>query len=133
MRARSARIVMSPYRGDCMPKKAIDQRVLSASWAEKMMTPCCTALLSSPFCTMRYRETPIRIYSTVHTGPNAQFGGVNEGFSSWAYHVGIAYMVKKEPITPARRGMAMQRIKSPAERIESLSIHIGRRDRSDGD
>jgi hypothetical protein len=42
-------------------------------------------------------------------------------------------MVKKEPITPARRGMAMQRIKSPAERIGVLSIHIRRRDRSDGD
>jgi hypothetical protein len=123
MRARSTRIMISPFRGDCMPKKTTDQRALTASWAEKTATPCRTARFSSPFCTTRYREIPIRIYSAVQTGPNTQFGGVKNGFWSPAYHVVIAGVVNNEPITPASKGITIQRIRSPAERREDLSMH----------
>jgi hypothetical protein len=122
MRTRSTRIVISPFWGDCMPKKANDQMALTASWAENMATPCRTALFSSPFCSIRYREIPIRIYSAVQTGPNTQFGGVKNGFSSRAYHVVIAGVVNNEPIMPASKGMTIQRIRSPEERREDLSI-----------
>jgi hypothetical protein len=122
MRARSTRIVISPFWGDCMPKKANDQRVLTASWAENIAAPCRTALFSSPFCSIRYREIPISMYSAVQTGPNTQSGGVKNGFWSRAYHVVIAGMVTNEPIMPASRGNAIQRIRSPAERREDLSI-----------
>ena len=35
---------------------------------------------------IRNNEIPKMIYSTVHTGPNNQFGGLNEGLFSVAYH-----------------------------------------------
>jgi hypothetical protein len=68
-------------------------------------------------------EIPIRIYSAVQTGKNTQFGGVKNGFWSPAYHVVIAGVVNNEPIMPASKGITIQRIRSPAERREDLSIH----------
>jgi hypothetical protein len=35
----------------------------------------------------------------------------------------IAGVVNNEPITPASKGITIQRIRSPAERREDLSIH----------
>jgi len=44
---------------------------------------------------------PISRYRVPHAGANSQFGGVKDGFCKAAYHVGIALIVKIEPITPA--------------------------------
>lgn len=47
---------------------------------------------------------PCRRYSVVQTGPNTQLGGLKEGFASSAYQVGIAGVVKRDPIPPAIKG-----------------------------
>jgi len=39
----------------------------------------------------------------VHTGPNAQLGGVQGGFFSLGYHLGIALKVKRLPMPPAAK------------------------------
>lgn len=39
-------------------------------------------------------------YSTVHTGPNTQLGGLNHGRASPAYQVGMASTVKTAPMMP---------------------------------
>jgi hypothetical protein len=46
---------------------------------------------------------PISKYRSVQAGANNQFGGVKDGFSSVAYHVGIASLVNIEPMIPAHR------------------------------
>ena len=52
---------------------------------------------------IKYAETPIKVYSKIHTGPNTQLGGLNAGFIKLTYHVGIAGTVKKEPTTPTTK------------------------------
>jgi len=47
------------------------------------------------------KEIPMRKYKIVQTGPNIQLGGLNAGFTSPAYQIEIAEIVKTEPITPA--------------------------------
>ena len=42
---------------------------------------------------MRQNATAIIVNRIVQTGPNTQFGGVNDGFAIWAYQVGIFGMV----------------------------------------
>ena len=42
------------------------------------------------------------VYKADHTGPNNQFGGLNEGFCMVVYQVLIASMVKNEPTNAAR-------------------------------
>ena len=39
-------------------------------------------------------------YKVVHTGPNKPLGGLNEGFTKAAYHVGISEKVKNPPKAP---------------------------------
>jgi hypothetical protein len=46
---------------------------------------------------------PISIYRSVHAGANSQFGGVKNGFSRFAYQVGMALRVNTEPMAPAHR------------------------------
>jgi hypothetical protein len=69
-----------------------------------------TVLSSQPFFHMRNNEIPIIIKSAVHTGKNTQLGGAKDGFRSVAYQVGIAGVVKYEPIKPANRQMNMLNI-----------------------
>jgi hypothetical protein len=49
----------------------------------------------------RKTATPIRTYRVTQAGANNQFGGVKDGFARVSYHVGIAGIVKIEPIRPA--------------------------------
>lgn len=44
---------------------------------------------------------PMRIYRSVHTGPNASLGGRSGGLSRLSYHVGILGIVTSEPMPPA--------------------------------
>ncbi len=37
----------------------------------------------------------------IHTGENTQLGGLNDGFSREAYHVGIEGVVNRDPTKPA--------------------------------
>jgi hypothetical protein len=41
------------------------------------------------------------VYRVIHTGPNTQFGGVNDGLFSVEYHVAMLGIVKTLPIIPA--------------------------------
>ena len=41
------------------------------------------------------------VNSDIQTGPNTQLGGVNHGIERVAYHVGMDWLVKIEPIIPA--------------------------------
>lgn len=100
-------ISISPARGDLSPKNAADQSTLRINWTPNIERAILTFPLSGPFCHTRKTEIPINIKSVVHTGKNTQLGGANEGFMRVAYQVGIAGVVKTEPITPASRQMAM--------------------------
>lgn len=42
---------------------------------------------------MRKADTPMRKYSSVHTGANTQLGGEKDGLTRNTYHVEIAEMV----------------------------------------
>jgi len=46
-------------------------------------------------------DIPISRYSVIQAGANNQLGGVKGGFSRVAYHVVIAVIVTKEPMSPA--------------------------------
>ena len=48
-----------------------------------------------------YKDTPIKKYRIIQTGPNTQSGGAKKGFSSVAYQTGIASKVNNEPNIPA--------------------------------
>jgi hypothetical protein len=48
-----------------------------------------------------YKDTPIRKYKVIQTGPNIQLGGAKKGFSSVTYQTGIASKVINEPNIPA--------------------------------
>jgi hypothetical protein len=58
-------------------------------------------------------------YSVVQTGPNTQLGGVKEGFTRWAYQVGMAGKVAKDPMAPAKREMLMENM-----RVEKRTLFI---------
>jgi len=45
----------------------------------------------------------MRIYKVVHTGPKSQFGGLKDGLTKPAYHVGIEGNVNNDPINPANK------------------------------
>ena len=113
---------MSPRNGERRPKNKNDQSVFARIWAAKNATACRTGAVPVPSFTTTKSAMPIRIKSVVHTGPKTHAGGAKDGFWSVAYHVGIASIVKTEPIAPARRGIAMQRINRPAAVRDFLFI-----------
>ena len=93
--------MISPPAGECIPKKTIDHIVFKKSCIMKIVNADFTTLFfRSSFQTIK-SEIPIIRYSTVHTGPNSQLGGLNEGLFSVAYHVGIESSVNTVPISPA--------------------------------
>lgn len=48
------------------------------------------------------------MYSVVHTGPKIQFGGLNDGFMSVLYHVGMDENVNKDPMSPADKQVTIE-------------------------
>jgi hypothetical protein len=100
-------ISINPARGDLSPKNAADHSTFRINWTPKIESAFFTFSSSIPFCHIRNNEIPIIIKSVVHTGPNSQLGGANEGFMRVAYHVGIDGVVKTEPRTPAIRQIAI--------------------------
>lgn len=87
----------------CIPKKTTDHKTFrnncSANNAALVLKFLFFALLRQT----RKNATPMRMYNAVQTGANSQFGGLNAGFASEAYHAGIDGVVKKAPMNPARR------------------------------
>jgi hypothetical protein len=62
------------------------------------------------FQTMK-SEIPIKRYSIVHTGAKTQFGGAKNGFFRFAYQVGMAEVVNREPTIPAASHKTMEIIR----------------------
>jgi hypothetical protein len=114
--AASSRMIASPAKIACMPKKTIDQRVLSTSWTAKTATPGRTAVLPGYSRTTRKREIPIRIYNAAQTGAKTQAGGVITGLVSAAYHDGMFGWVTSEPIIPANRETATEMTRRSTDR-----------------
>jgi hypothetical protein len=50
---------------------------------------------------MRKKAIPINRYSSTHTGPNSQLGGLKVGFCKLVYHVETELLVKNPPMIPA--------------------------------
>ncbi len=101
--ASSGTITTTPPHGQCSPKNTKDHSVFSASCTPKNIKAVCFDFLYFAVHT-RYRLMPISTYSSVHTGPKSQFGGLKNGFASSAYQVGIFAIVARLPIAPAKTG-----------------------------
>ena len=77
--------------------------------ANNKIAVCFIEAFTSAFQT-KYKAMPISIYKVVHTGPNNQLGGCQDGLFNAAYQLGISDAVKLPPIKPMARGMAMAMI-----------------------
>jgi hypothetical protein len=55
-------------------------------------------------------------YNADQTGPNTQFGGVQEGLTKPAYQVGIEGVVKSDPTKPAPKHMPIDTARPMNER-----------------
>ena len=87
-------------------KNRIDHSVLKNKWMIKIIIPVRAVLFCQPFCQIKYKATAIKIKSVVQTGANMKFGGLNSGLFKPAYHVGMAGVVKIDPMPPAPRQSA---------------------------
>ena len=81
----NARITAKAKPALCKPKNTGDQMALRISWIENTARAWTTRLV------LRFRQTaqaasPMHMYNAVQTGPNSQFGGLNEGLFNWLYH-----------------------------------------------
>ena len=101
MNIHSMMMTISPASGDLRPKKATDHSMFNASWMPNKVSPVRTFGVSIPMRQTMKSDIPMSMNSMIHTGPNSQLGGVNEGFLSEAYQLGMAAVVKTDPIIPA--------------------------------
>ena len=69
-------ILMMPPINDLLVKNTYDQRALAVSCIQNKVNAIVTPGVDSPSCQTRNAETAMRMYKTVHMGPNTQFGGV---------------------------------------------------------
>ena len=74
-----------------------------------------------PSSHIRNKDIPINIYRIVQTGPNIQFGGLNEGLLIVVNHVRTEEEVKRAPIPPAnwQITIAVKNLKAFMKRIIS--------------
>jgi len=91
---------MKPASGDFNPKNIIDHSILRINCITNITSAILTFLLCNPFLHTRNNAIPISKNRVVQTGANTALGGVKDGLFSVAYQVGIAGVVKKEPIKP---------------------------------
>jgi len=92
---------ISPSRGDFNPKNNNDHKAFRINWIANTTKKTFLVFdFNSSFQTM-YKDTPIRKYKIIQTGPNIQLGGAKKGFSNVIYQSGTASKVNKEPNIPA--------------------------------
>lgn len=65
-------------------------------------------LFFQPCFQIRKKDTPIRKYKIVQTGPKSQLGGEKKGLLRVAYHVGMALMVNGVPARPTNSQRIME-------------------------
>ena len=87
-------IITNPQYGFLSPKNTGVQIPFKKSCVQKIWG-------TFFFFQTKYKDTPIRKYKVVQTGPNIQLGGVNAGFTNSGYHVSIEPIVKYRPIKAA--------------------------------
>jgi hypothetical protein len=100
-------ITMRPAMGDLSPKKATDQKAFIINCIMNIIKATFTFGSPNPTRHTRKADIPISIYNIVQTGPNSQLGGLKDGFSRVAYHVGMEALVNIEPMKPAARQTPM--------------------------
>jgi len=100
-------ISISPPSRECSPKNITDHKTFKISCTPKMETAIFTSLLQIPLHHTRNSAMPISIKRDVQTGPNIQLGGAHAGFDRATYHMGIEYIVAREPMKPAIKGINM--------------------------
>ena len=94
-------ISMNAKNGDFRPKNITDQHTFKTNCIAKNQRAILAVWSSKVLRHKRKREIPINTNRVIQTGENTQFGGLKDGFSREAYHVGIEGEVNKDPITPA--------------------------------
>ena len=87
--------------GDLSLKNINDHAKFNANCAKNTITVALAKDLVC--CHTRYKDTPIKMYSNVQTGPKSQLGGLNPGFAKLAYHVGMACEVNTPATTPTAK------------------------------
>src|SRR5680860_1694243 len=78
-----------------------DQRAFRVNWLKKIFKASITLGLSVPCFQIKKAAIPMSINKLVQTGAKTQLGGLSAGLDKVAYQVGIAAVVKMEPIPPA--------------------------------
>lgn len=101
-------ISMSPARGDLNPKNITDHKTLRINWTAKMLRAILTLWSLRPLFHTRNAAIPINTNRVIQTGENTQLGGVNDGFSKFAYQVPTEVLVKMDPTKPAIWQMAIE-------------------------
>src|SRR5918998_2873566 len=125
-------------REDCGPRVRISARAIPGAWSPKNKIDHKTLSTSWPPNNARGRVTndslwrrhtnhpaiAIPRYSTDHTGPNSQFGGVKEGLTKLPYHSGIEGVVKVDPTSAAPKQAATNASNARAERAGPLRLRF---------
>ena len=104
----SSIISTNPNNGDFNPKNNNDHKAFRASWIPNTIKKTFLILGLDPFIQTVYKDTPIRKYRIIQTGPNMQPGGANVGFVNVEYQSGTASTVKIEPQIPADWQMSIE-------------------------
>lgn len=94
-------ISTNPSKGDLNPKNNNDHKAFSVSWIPNTVKKTFLILGLDSVTQTVYKDTPIRKYRIIQTGPNTQPGGANVGFVNVEYQSGTASNVKIEPKIPA--------------------------------
>src|SRR3954447_21668877 len=93
-------MTISPQPSWRRPKKVSDQPRLRPSWSHQSQSAALAVVVRARLLMRRrtsHAATDMKVYSTVHTGPNTASGGFQRGFRSVRYHVGIARAVLSPP------------------------------------
>ena len=106
----SATITTNAKKIFSAPKNMSDHVAFKARWSAKNPYARLSIVFFLPDMFLvwlsrisRKRESPIRRYNVVQTGPNIQFGGLKKGLVRVVYHVVIFGNVYKLPIKPGKK------------------------------
>jgi len=91
-----------------------DHSEFKMSWTAKAQSANLVLLSLIPLSQTMNAAIPINMNSVVQTGAKIQFGGLNAGLRSPAYHVGIDGVVAADPINPADRQTRIEKNNLPA-------------------
>jgi hypothetical protein len=94
-------IIIKPIKGDCKPKKPIDQILLMHNCKRNTDRAAFVSSFFLQFFHIIKNAIPIIKYRNIHTGANIHEGGLKNGLFKVKYHVLTESLVNTDPITPA--------------------------------